>query len=463
MKQMKSSLLCVGFRRIVSYGTPSQANVLSCLSKAKPKAKVSTTRAFSSSTASEMKTKPLLNRPEYDWLFLCNPAFTEELEQNIVYRKGVGDIRKVLELYKKLESTTKDADADTIKEELLDAASHLPNISHPSSPVGEESCAEVVDTFGTKRDFSFQPKGVVELGAYLGILRTKDLGLTTGQRTYYFIGALAKLEQALIQYSLDKLVNSGFTLVSVPDLIAPEIIEACGFNTTGTRTQVYKLGTRHGDMCLAGTAEMSLAGMFMNKVLQDTELPKKVAAVSRCYRAETSSVEEESGIYRVHHFTKVEMFGVTANESGEESEALFNEFVDIQKELFAGLGLNFQILNMPTQELGAPAYKKYDIEAWMPHKKFYGEISSTSNCTDYQSRRLHMKYVDDRYAVHHVHTVNGTACAIPRMVMAVLENYQNKDGSITVPERLVEYMGMDRIVKDCEPPIMQWIKKVKKT
>jgi seryl-tRNA synthetase len=420
------------------------------------------TRTFSASATNHKKTKLLLEPPEYDWLFLCNPAFTEELAQNIVNRKGVGDIRRVIELYKKLEESTNYADIEKIKQELLAAASDLPNISHSSSPVGDEGCEELVETVGNQRDFDFKPKSVVQLGANLGILRTRDLALTTGQRTYYFTGALAKLEQALIKYSLDKLLRNGFMLVTVPDLIPPEIIEACGFKTTGERTQVYRLDSRHGNLCLAGTAEMSLAAMFMNKVLQDAKLPKKVVAVSRCYRAETSNVEEETGIYRVHQFTKVEMFGLTANETGEESEKLFNEFVNIQKELFSGLGLHFRVLNMPTHELGAPAYKKYDIEAWMPDKKFYGEISSTSNCTDYQSRRLHMKYVNDCYAVHHVHTVNGTACAIPRMVMAILENFQNKDGSVAVPEKLVDYMGMDRIAKDREPPIMRWIKKVKK-
>ncbi|XP_018334497.1 serine--tRNA ligase, mitochondrial isoform X2 [Agrilus planipennis] len=182
---------------------------------------------------------------------------------------------------------------------------------------------------------------------------------------------------------------------------------------------------------------MSLAGFLMNKTFSRRELPTKLAAVSRCYRAETSSTSEERGIYRVHEFTKVEMFVISTPESSEDH---LEELITIEQDLFGDMGLYLRVLDMPPHELGAPAYRKYDIEAWLPGRKIFGEISSCSNCTDYQSRRLNIKYSSDN-DLRYVHTLNGTACAIPRMLIALTETYQTEKGSIEVPNVLQKYMN----------------------
>ncbi|CAG4965245.1 unnamed protein product [Parnassius apollo] len=214
---------------------------------------------------------------------------------------------------------------------------------------------------------------------------------------------------------------------------------------------VYSLDSAyHGhDMYLSGTAEIALAGLLANSVHYIEKLPLKLAAVSRCYRAETSNVNEERGTYRVHQFTKVEMFAITTT---EQSDDMLEYIRNVQEELFSPLGIHMRVLDMPPHELGAPAYRKYDIEAWMPGRNSYGEISSCSNCTDYQSRRLHIKYKDFNIE-NYVHTLNGTACAIPRMLIALLETHQDPRGKINIPQVLQPFMnGKKDIVKNTKIP-----------
>lgn len=199
---------------------------------------------------------------------------------------------------------------------------------------------------------------------------------------------------------------------------------------------------------------MALAGYFAGSRLKEEQLPMKVTAVSRCFRAETSKLQEEKGIYRVHQFTKVEMFSVCRS---SESTAILEEFREIEINLFKNLGLHFQLLDMPPCELGAPAFRKYDIEAWMPGRNMWGEISSCSNCTDYQSRRLNIRLDEtDEFA----HTVNGTACAIPRMLIAIIETFQREDGSIVIPEVLRSYMKKDKIIKRKLIPELKLVKSI---
>ncbi|XP_048734130.1 serine--tRNA ligase, mitochondrial-like [Ostrea edulis] len=397
------------------------------------------TRFLSSSTNIEAWTDHFNSpTPEFDWQYLCDDANLKEIEQNIMDRKGIGDIYKVRSLWKSYQRETNVSLKESLLQQLNTAASELPNRTSPSSPIGSEEFAECKGLYGTKRDFTFKPQSVTEIGQRLNLLRISDVGHTTGPRTYYFLSDFAKLEQALIRYTLDNLLPRGFTLVTVPDILSASVIEACGFKTTGDRNQVYKLDSyNHSNLCLAGTSEMSLAGLFMNEMC--TNLPKKVCAVSHCFRAEVSSTEEEQGIYRVHQFTKVEMFSVAQRGQGDY---LLQEFLEIEKQLFLNLGLHFRVLEMPTHELGAPAYRKFDIETWIPSKQFWGEISSASNCTDYQSRRLNIKYQEvGKEDTLHVETVNGTACAVPRLMMAIVENYQQEDGSVAVPEALKQYMS----------------------
>lgn len=206
----------------------------------------------------------------------------------------------------------------------------------------------------------------------------------------------------------------------MPDILPANVIEGCGMQTSSEeKTQVYRL--HPSDRCLSGTSEMAMGGYFSGKTLKATDLPRKVMAVSRCYRAETGDGTQDKNLYRVHYFTKVEMFAVCLP---TQSEQMLEYFRDIECRLFKSLGICFKVYDMPIHELGAPAYRKYDIEAWMPSRNAFGEISSTSNCTDYQAKRLNI-YVDDGGGEKvHAHTVNGTACAIPRMIIALLEQYQ---------------------------------------
>jgi len=211
------------------------------------------------------------------------------------------------------------------------------------------------------------------------------------------------------------------------------------------------------ELCLSGTAEMAIGGSLQDRIFEEDELPLKLAAISRCYRAETSSLEEERGLYRVHEFTKVEIFGVTANETGKESDTLQQEFRSIEESNFSTLGLHFKTLEMPPTELGLPAFRKFDIEAWMPGRKMFGEISSCSNCTDYQSRRLNIRYRPKNSTgsskLKFVHTVNGTACAVPRMLIALIETFQQPDQSIKIPRILERFMtrSWDKCVKNHHP------------
>lgn len=224
-------------------------------------------------------------------------------------------------------------------------------------------------------------------------------------------------------------------------------------DTDSERNQVYRL--LPSNLCLSGTSEMALAGYFAGSRIKSSQLPIKVTAVSKCFRAETSNIHEERGIYRVHQFTKVEMFSVCRP---SESSSILEEFKDIEVKLFENLGLHFKLLDMPPFELGAPAYRKYDIEAWMPGREIWGEISSCSNCTDYQSRRLNIRVDDtDEFA----HTVNGTACAIPRMLIAIVESFQRKDGSIEIPKALRHLMKKDSIVKRKVIPELRLVKSIK--
>ncbi|KAL4238370.1 seryl-tRNA synthetase [Mactra antiquata] len=417
-----------------------------------------------SKSISDQWTRPFtLKDPVYDLDYLLDPTNRDCIRENIKHRKGVGDIDHVVDVYKQYTDTDDSIKKEKSWKEFLKSAGEIPNKSHPSSPIGEEHAAKCVEIFGSKRDGSkdgYKLKTALELGERLHQLRVSNTFLTTGHSTYYFMDKLAMLEHALVNYTVDNLLKQGFQLISVPDLLNPTIIESCGFKTTGDVAQVYRLDpSRHPDVCLAGTSEMSLAGYLMNEVMSTKELPKKMAAVSRCYRAETSNVEQSLGIYRVHQFTKVEMFGVGENDTMTEGDTLLHEFINIEKNLFKQLGLHFRILDMPTAELGAPAYRKFDIEAWLPATEMWGELSSASNCTDYQSRRLNIQYMNNNGERRYCTTVNGTACAVPRTILALLETHQNKDGSIEIPEVLQKYMnGLEKITRSQNLPRLSWIK-----
>ncbi|XP_074786892.1 serine--tRNA ligase, mitochondrial isoform X2 [Athene noctua] len=349
------------------------------------------------------------------------------------------------------------AEEAALEERFYLQALQLPNRTHPEAPVGDESQARVVEVVGEKPAFDFNPKGHLELGEGLDIIRQRRLSHVSGHRSYYLCGAGALLQHALVRFALAKLLPKGFLPMTVPDLLRGAVFEGCGMQPNATPSPVYNIDpSRFEDLCLAGTSEVGIAGYFMDHAVRLEDLPIRVVCSSTCYRAETDTGREPWGLYRVHQFTKVEMFGVTAAESGAESEALLSEFVALQKEIFADLGLHYRVLDMPTQELGLPAYRKFDIEAWMPGRGKYGEISSASNCTDYQSRRLNIMYSDGAGRLRHAHTVNGTACAVSRMLIALLECNQLPDGRVRVPPALQPLVGQE-VLSRPPAPLLRYI------
>lgn len=395
--------------------------------------------------------------PDIDLDYYCNANNSLEIENNIKIRKGVGDLNRVLSKYKIFAATSPTNDSyDTIKEDLYTELSCLSNKTHPM--VREYKEPKLLQEINQIKDFGDHiPLEFGEITRRLNLIRIDKLGHTCGHKSYYFLAELAELEEALIKYTVNNLVRDNFQLVSVPDILPSKILENCGMTVNTDRTQIYSLDSvYHGpDLCLSGTAEMSLAGLLMNTLHMEKDLPVKLAAVSRCYRAETSNVIEERGIYRVHQFTKVEMFIIT---SIEQSDNMLEYLRKTQEKLFAPLGINMRVLDMPPHELGAPAYRKYDIEAWMPGRNNYGEISSCSNCTDYQSRRLNIKYRKGG-ATHYIHTLNGTACAIPRMLISLLETHQDPKGKVYIPEVLQPYMnGKKYITKNTLVPELKLMK-----
>nr|XP_057935209.1 serine--tRNA ligase, mitochondrial [Doryrhamphus excisus] len=341
-----------------------------------------------------------------------------------------------------------------LDEEHYSRALRLPNTSHPDVPIGDESQARVVELVGQKPEFDFQPRGHVELGEELGLIRQRNLAHVSGHRSYYLRGVGARLQTALQNFALDTLQRRGFVPMVVPDMLKGAVFEGCGMQPNAHRSQVYSLDpARFPNLSLAGTGEVGVAGYFMDHAVNFKELPVRTVCSSTCYRAETDTGRETWGLYRVHHFNKVEMFGVTADETGEESTKLLEEFVSLQKEMFSALELHYRVLDMPTQELGLPAYRKYDIEAWMPGRNSYGEISSGSNCTDYQSRRLNILYEREDGSLQYAHTVNATACAIPRTIIAILETHQTKEGFVRVPAALQPYLGLQVIERPSYTPM----------
>jgi seryl-tRNA synthetase len=249
------------------------------------------------------------------------------------------------------------------------------------------------------------------------------------------------LDLALQQYAIRKLIGHGFRPVTTPDLARNSILEGIGFTPRGVETQVYSV--ENSDLSLVGTAEITLGGMLADEILDESALPVKYVGLSHCFRTEAGAAGRASrGLYRVHQFTKVEMFAFCTPES---SEAIHNEMLAIEEEIFRELGIPYLVLDICSSDLGGPAYRKFDLEAWMPGRGEsgeFGEVTSTSNCTDYQARRLNIRYrPTGQKGTQFVHTLNGTAIALSRALIAIMENYQRADGGIDVPVVLEPYLG----------------------
>jgi len=335
-------------------------------------------------------------------------------------------------------------EAEDVEAKLLEEVRKIPNMAHPDAPVGKEDKDNLeVKRVGEPTKFDFEPKDHVQLGQDLDILDFDTATRVSGTKFYYLKNEGVILEMALVRYALDILMKKGFTLFATPDVAKTEILEGIGFNPRGAESNVY---TVEGEgTCLIGTAEITLGGYYSGQVLDKSKLPLLLAGVSHCFRREAGAAGQFSkGLYRVHQFTKVEMFAYCLP---EDSDALHEKLRLIEEEIFKGLGIPFRVVDTCTGDLGAPAYRKWDLEAWMPGRNGgeWGEVTSTSNCTDYQARRLNIKYKDDDGKNRYVHMLNGTAMACSRGLISVIENYQQADGSIRMPDALVPYCGFSEI------------------
>lgn len=335
---------------------------------------------------------------------------------------------------------------ETTEEQWKDLLSRIPNHTHPESPIGASDEENVqVAVFGEEQRFNFAPKPHTELSRQLNLIDFDRGAKVAGSKFYFLQGKLMLLEQALIQWVLKELVAEGFLPIQTPDVAKTDVMSGTGFNPRGSEDQIYRIeGT---DLSLIATAEIPMGGYFKDEILDERDLPLRFVALSHCFRKESGAYGKESyGLYRVHQFSKVEMFVFS---TPDQSEGLHQELRRLEERIFSKLGLHFRVVDICTGDLGGPAYRKYDLEAWMwgkaDGKGGWGEVTSTSNCTDYQARRLNIRYRKADGSVELVHTLNGTALALSRAPIAILEQYQQADGSILVPEVLRPYCGFDQI------------------
>jgi seryl-tRNA synthetase len=356
----------------------------------------------------------------------------------------IGEGRKLREEVAGLDMKVKGVEAD-LKTVLL----AIPNMTHPEAPVSTDPTGnKVIKTWGEPRKFDFPAKDHVALGEALELVDFEAGASVTGQKFYFLKNGAALLELALVQYAMQALIRAGYTPVITPDLARVEVLEGIGFiprDPNPETRQVYTVADT--DLCLIATAEITLGGMHRDKILDEKQLPQKFVGLSHCFRTEAGAPGRDTrGLYRVHQFTKVEMFAFCLP---DQSEAIHKELLEIEESIFQGLGLPYQVIDTCTGDLGGPAYRKFDLEAWMPGRGQggeYGEVTSTSNCTDFQARRLGIRYkAAGQKGTRFVHTLNGTAVACTRAILAILESYQQADGSVLIPEALRPWVGKDRI------------------
>jgi seryl-tRNA synthetase len=345
----------------------------------------------------------------------------------------------------KQETTRIEAQLAEAQGSLRDLLTPLPNFVHPDSPVGGEGDFRVLRRVGEPRKFDFPPADHLALGERLALFDFDSGAKVAGQKFYYLKNEAVFLELALQRYALDIVSEAGFVPHVTPDLARRQIVDAMAFSPRGPETQIYSI--EDADLDLIGTAEITLGGLYLDALVEEAELPIRVAGLSHCYRTEAGSAGRESkGLYRVHQFSKVEMFALTRP---EDSEAVLEEIVALEERIFAGLEIPYRVIDVATGDLGAPAYRKFDLEAWMPGRGDggdYGEISSASNCTDYQARRLRARFRRAGTKKNELlHTLNGTAVAVARTLIPLLENHQRADGSIAIPKTLRPYLGRESI------------------
>lgn len=338
-------------------------------------------------------------------------------------------------------------EVDGLDSRIIQLQAQIPNMSHPDAPVGADDKSNLEFRRGRNPvpEFAFPVLDHVELGEQLDLIDFEAGARVAGHGFYFLRNEAVLLELALQQFAMRLLIAEGFTPVITPDLAYTEILQGTGYIPRGPETQIYSI--ENSNLNLIATAEIPLGGMMAGCTLQADQLPIQLCGISHCFRTEAGAAGRAArGLYRVHQFTKVEMFAFTVP---EDSELMLGQLCEIECRLFDQLGVPYRVVDTATGDLGGPAYRKFDLEAWMPGRGEageWGEVTSTSNCTDYQARRLNIRFKQTgQKGTQFVHTLNGTAIAISRALIAILENSQQADGSVTVPEVLRPWVGKDRI------------------
>jgi seryl-tRNA synthetase len=368
-------------------------------------------------------------------------------EQNVL-SKSVGAAKgdektALLENAKALADKVKAADSkrSAIEDEAKQLLLQLSNLLDTEAPIGGEEDFVTIEHIGTPRDFAkdgFEPKDHVELGKLLGAIDTERGAKVAGSRSYYLTGVGALLEFALVNYAIQSAVKNGFTPVIPPVLVNPAAMEGTGFLGQAAEN-VYRI--EKDDVYLVGTSEVPLAAMHMDEILPADKLPLRYAGYSSCFRREAGTYGKDTrGIIRVHQFDKVEMFTFCKPEDAKAEHARLLQW---EKDFLTAMEIPFRVIDVASGDLGSSATRKFDIEAWVPTQGAYREVTSTSNCTEFQARRLNIRYKDSE-GTKAIATLNGTLVAIPRMIVAILENHQNADGTVNVPAALQPFLGMKK-------------------
>ena len=368
-------------------------------------------------------------------------------EQNVL-SKSVGAAKgdekaALLANAKELADKVKAADAkrSEIEEKAKALLLQLSNLLDTEAPIGGEEDFVTIEHIGTPRDFAkdgFEPKDHVELGKLLGAIDTERGAKVAGSRSYYLTGVGALLEFALVNYAIQSALKNGFSPVIPPVLVNPAAMEGTGFLGQAAEN-VYRI--EKDDVYLVGTSEVPLAAMHMDEILPADKLPLRYAGYSSCFRREAGTYGKDTrGIIRVHQFDKVEMFTFCEPEDAKEEH---KRLLQWEKDFLTAMEIPFRVIDVASGDLGSSATRKFDIEAWVPTQGAYREVTSTSNCTEFQARRLNIRYKDSE-GTKAIATLNGTLVAIPRMIVAILENHQNADGTVNVPAALQPFLGMKK-------------------
>ena len=365
-------------------------------------------------------------------------------EQNAL-SKSVGSAKgdekaALLEKAKALSDAVKTAESrkNATEAEYKSVAMSLSNIVDKAAPVGGEADFKVLEEVGKPRDFNFTPKDHVELGKILGAIDVERAAKVSGARFYYLTGVGALLELALVNYAITSASKAGFIPVIPPVLVKPAAMEGTGFLGQAAEN-VFHL--KDEDFYLVGTSEVALAALHMDEILDAKSLPIRYAGYSPCFRKEAGSYGKDTrGIIRVHQFDKVEMFSYC---SMQDAEAEHQRLLNWEKDFLNAMEIPYRVIDVATGDLGSSANRKFDCEAWIPTQNAYREVTSTSNCSDFQARRLNIR-IKTESATTPVATLNGTLVAIPRMIVAILENHQQSDGSVVIPKALQGLLGMER-------------------